>query len=103
MAEEGSEEEGNSAALQAFLAKLGGMNIEGVLQAGHQAMLRLLVAKVALGDATHQEMAVLRNMLRDNGMVLGKVIDGQAIKPSELPNDHDDLIAELPAPSDVKP
>ena len=102
MATDEEGEEGPSK-VQGFLDVLQKMGIEGVLQAGHEAMLRLLVARVAAGEATHQEMAVLRNMLRDNGMVLGKVIDGQAIKPSELPNDHDDLIAELPAPTYLRP
>lgn len=84
--------------VQEFLVILNQMGIEGVLQKGHEAMLRLLVARVSAGAASHQELAILRNLLRDNGMVLGKVLDGKANEPTALP-DHEDLLLELPVPN----
>lgn len=44
---------------------------EEIIRRAHFALLRELLAKLEAGQATHQEMAILRNMLRDNGMVLG--------------------------------
>lgn len=69
------------------LAKLADLPIEAVIQAGHEAMLRLLVAKVAAGTIKHQELATLRNMLRDNGMTL--------IRPTKEP------VKALPLPDDM--
>lgn len=96
MAELG-EEQARESRVGEFLDVLNKMGIEGVLQKGHEALLRLLVAKVAAGEASHQEMAVLRNILRDNGMMLGKVIDGRDVKPLPLPDAGD--IPELDPPS----
>ncbi|MGH7869780.1 MAG: hypothetical protein ACREP9_19650 [Candidatus Dormibacteraceae bacterium] len=82
---------------QEALARMKGMDIQAVLQAGHEATIRLLTARAIAGTASHQELAILRNILRDNGMVLaGKVIDGSTIKPLPLPDDID--IPALPAP-----
>ncbi len=72
------------------------MSIEGVLLAGHEAMLRQLVARAIAGTIGHQELAVLRNVLRDNGMVINKVIDGKVNTPLPLPDGDD--IPELPPP-----
>lgn len=55
----------------AAFARLHNMPIEMVIRAGHEAILRRLVAKAQAGSITHQEAAILRNMLRDNGMTLG--------------------------------
>ena len=88
----------DKAAVKAFLDVLNRMGMEGVLQKGHEALLRLLVAKTAAGTASHQEMAILRNMLRDNGMVLSKVIEGSSYTPTALPGTLDD-IPELEPPS----
>ena len=74
------------------LDEMSGLSAEQVIRLGHEAMLRLLVAKVAAGTATHQELAILRNMLRDNGMVWSlppPPIDGQTAR--ELPT-----VADLP-------
>lgn len=74
------------------LARLGGLSLEQVVRAGHEAMLRLLVAKVTAGTVSHQEMAILRNMLRDNGMTWNlppPPVDGEVARTlpdiSELP------------------
>ena len=82
---------------QEFLDVLNKMGVEGVLQKGHESLLRLLVAKTAAGTASHQELAILRNILRDNGMVLGKVLEGRDVKPLPLPDTGD--IPELEPPS----
>ena len=75
-----------------------GLDINSVLQAGHEATIRLLTARAIAGTASHQELAILRNILRDNGMVLnGKVIEGSVNTPLPLPEDHAD-IPYLPAP-----
>ena len=68
------------------------MSLEQVVRAGHEAMLRRLVAKVTAGTASHQELAILRNMLRDNGMVWSlppPPIDGEDAK-------RVDRLADLP-------
>lgn len=68
------------ALVQAEIANLSNISLEEVLRAGHEDLLRLLVAKVRAGIASHQEQAILRNILRDNGMTLGvspyKTIEG---------------------------
>lgn len=54
---------------------LRGVSIEETFRRGHAALLRRLVAKCETGTANHQELAILRNLLRDNGMTMG--IDAQ--------------------------
>lgn len=66
--------------------ELDGFSLEQVIQAGHEAVLRRLVAKVKAGTASHQEMAILRNLLRDNGMVLATPPGTDLPKP-EAPAD----------------
>ncbi|MCW2317146.1 vacuolar-type H+-ATPase subunit C/Vma6 [Rhodoblastus acidophilus] len=78
---------------QEQLAKLQGLSLEQVARLAHEATFRLLTARVAAGTITHQEMAILRNMLRDNGLVWNlspPPLDGEAAKT--LPN-----LDELPA------
>lgn len=85
-----------NAAEQEALARLQGMDIERVLQMGHEAAIRLLAAKVIAGTASHQELAILRNVLRDNGQTLiGKLVEGNVVKPLPLPESD---IPELEAP-----
>ena len=82
---------------QEALARMKSLDINSVLQAGHEATIRLLTARAIAGTASHQELAILRNILRDNGMVLnGKVIEGETT-PLPLPDGHED-IPYLPAP-----
>jgi hypothetical protein len=68
-----------------------------LLEMAHKAMLVDLMAKLKMGQISHQEAAILRNMLRDNGMVLGLQPPGQreadlARPPLDLPKmpDPDD-------------
>ena len=86
-----------NAAEEEVLARLQNMDIERVLQMGHEATIRLLTAKAIAGTASHQELAILRNVLRDNGLTLmGKLVEGSAAHtPLPLPG-HD--IPELEAP-----
>jgi len=50
---------------------LQGKTIEELLAEGQKTLLVDLLAKLQTGQASHQEMAILRNLLRDNGMMLG--------------------------------
>lgn len=85
-----------NAAEQEALSRLQGVDIERVLQMGHEAAIRLLTAKAIAGTASHQELAIFRNLLRDNGLTLtGKLIEGNTAKPLPLPADD---IPELEAP-----
>lgn len=63
-----------------------------ILRKAHKALLADLLAKAELGVMTHQEQAILRNMLRDNGMVMGVAPEGMqpgVEKPRELPTFDD--------------
>jgi hypothetical protein len=64
-----------------------------LLRRSHFALLRELLAKLELGVLSHQEMSILRNMLRDNGMVLGVPPAGQqpgVSQPRDLPTFDDE-------------
>lgn len=87
MADEDEGPSEDQQAEQEALHRLKGMDLASVLQAGHEASLRLLSARAIAGTASHQELAILRNMLRDNGMVMGKVIDGSKGEPLPFPDD----------------
>lgn len=76
------------ALVAAEIENLSKMSLEEVLRAGHEDLLRLLVAKVRSGTASHQEQAILRNILRDNGMTLG-VSPYKTIEGSPAPNIDD--------------
>lgn len=72
-----------AAAEQQVVDRMADLSLEDVVRASHASLLRRLTAKVELGTATHQQMAILRNLLRDNGMTMGmtgiKTIDGEAL------------------------
>lgn len=48
-----------------------GMSLDEILREGQKALFARLVGRCRLGLASHQEMAILRNILRDNGLTLG--------------------------------
>lgn len=52
-------------------AKLEGLSVEDILREGQRALFLSLVTKVRALTATHQEAAILRNILKDNGLTLG--------------------------------
>lgn len=44
--------------------------LDELLKKAHKVIVVTLLAKVELGRANHQELAVLRNLLRDNGLMM---------------------------------
>lgn len=48
-----------------------GQTLEQILREGQKALFARLVSACRSGSASHQEMAILRNILRDNGLTLG--------------------------------
>lgn len=48
-----------------------GMSLEDILREGQKALFARLVTACRGGKASHQEMAILRNVLKDNGLTLG--------------------------------
>jgi hypothetical protein len=71
------------------LKKLEGFSLQQLLQAGQEALVRRLVALVNAGIASHQEQAILRNILKDNGMVMGLAsteTPGASSAPLDLPD-----------------
>jgi len=69
-AEEEEEVSGEEQAKREALERLDNMSFQQVIEQGHLALLKDLVASVNAGTATHQEKAILRNFLRDNGMTM---------------------------------
>ncbi len=70
--EEGLEDE----ALKNEFEALMGMDVQEILRCGQKALFADLVGKARLGKASHQELAILRNILKDNGMILGIAPEG---------------------------
>lgn len=68
--EEDFEADGDEATQKEY-EKLAGMSLEDILKAGQIALYGRLVAKATAGTASHQELAILRNVLKDNGLTLG--------------------------------
>lgn len=77
--------EGQDIALQKAKDSLNQMPAEELIRRAHFALLRELLAKLELGRLSHQEAAILRNMLRDNGMVLGVPPQGMSPGRDEDP------------------
>lgn len=69
--------------------RLSNLSVQEIIRIGHEEALRGLVAKAMAGTITHQELAILRNMLRDNGMTLG--VPPVAPDERETPDDLPDL------------
>lgn len=65
-------------------------SIEDILREGQKALFARLVSACRAGTATHQELAILRNILKDNGLTLGI--------PPEKPNGGE----RLPLPDDIE-
>jgi hypothetical protein len=78
-----------SVAEDELVAELRIKDVGELLDQAHKELLVSLLAKLRASTATHQEMAILRNLLRDNGMVLSirpRDAQGpQATAPAELP------------------
>jgi hypothetical protein len=58
------------------LPSMGGLSLEDQLKLGRQILLERLIKAVHQGHATPQEMNTLRQMLKDNGMVMGDPTEG---------------------------
>lgn len=84
------DEEGVSVEIDPSLSS---MSVEDLLKDARKHLLIFLLNAVKTGMATPQEMAVLRALLKDNGMVMGFVEDGAgeqsntraAQRPIDLP------------------
>jgi hypothetical protein len=66
---------------KADFEELMGKDLADILREGQKALFARLVSACRAGTASHQEMAILRNILRDNGLTLGIPPE----KPAEQP------------------
>jgi hypothetical protein len=57
--------------LSEHYAELEGKTVQEILLEGQKALFIELVVKCRSGSASHQELAILRNVLKDNGLTLG--------------------------------
>src|SRR4051812_28514286 len=55
----------------AEMERLSKLDMKGLLEEGRKAIVMTLLMKVKTGIASAAEMAVLRNLLRDNGLIMG--------------------------------
>jgi len=70
-------------------ARLSNLPLQEVLERAQAALLKDLCAKAEVGTLSHQEAAVLRNMLRDNGMIHARPPGGPAqgqVPQADLPS-----------------
>lgn len=65
------------AALLENIERLARMPTEDLLRMAHKKLIANLLAKLDAGTIVHQEMAHLKGLLKDNGMVLGIPPEGQ--------------------------
>jgi hypothetical protein len=73
-----------------YLALMG-KTVEEILREGQKALFARLVSSCRSGTASHQELAILRNILKDNGLTLG-------IPPEKPQGDG----TKLPLPDDME-
>lgn len=66
-----------------------GLSVEDILREGQKVLFARLVGRVRSGSANHQEMAILRNILKDNGLTLG-IPPEQSSQPEGAPMDLPD-------------
>lgn len=69
--------------------ELMGKSVEDILREGQKALFARLVAVCRSGTASHQELAILRNILKDNGLTLGIPPEAPApgtITPMPMPD-----------------
>lgn len=81
-------EDDNGAAEEALFQELMGKNLEDILREGQKVLFAKLVTSCRSGKASHQEMAILRNILKDNGLTLGipPESSGATEAPVDLPS-----------------
>jgi hypothetical protein len=63
--------DGPDPALESAFLELMDKSVEDILREGQKALFARLVAVCRSGSASHQELAILRNILKDNGLTLG--------------------------------
>jgi hypothetical protein len=86
--DQGNPEAAAEAAQAEDFARLMGMSVKEILETGQKALFADLVSRVRSGAASHQEKAILRNILKDTGLsMLGLAPDKDEPKeaPMELP------------------
>lgn len=69
--DDGNEASPTDEAYQKFLREMEGKSVQDILAEGQKALFIDLVSRVRMGEASHQEKAILRNLLKDNGFTLG--------------------------------
>jgi hypothetical protein len=82
--------EADNAEANAEYLQLMDKSIEDILREGQKALFARLVSACRAGTANHQELAILRNILKDNGLTLGI--------PPEKPASGE----RLPLPDDIE-
>jgi hypothetical protein len=60
-------------------------SVEDILREGQKALFARLVAVCRSGSASHQELAILRNILKDNGLTLGIPPEGPTAPTTPMP------------------
>lgn len=92
---EDSAEDIEEAAEQEDFEGLRGLDVQEILRIGQKDLFARLVSKVRSGRASHQESAILRNLLKDNGLTLGlpqgNREDAAPEEPVELPPEYQDI------------
>jgi hypothetical protein len=80
--------EGNEADESKEFDDLMGLTLEDILREGQKALFARLVGRCRIGIASHQELAILRNILKDNGLTLGipPELPAKAPEPVDLPD-----------------
>ena len=89
---EDPEESLDTADLNREFEELMGKSLEDILREGQKALFARLVTACRAGSATHQELAILRNVLKDNGLTL-------CIPPEQPPEEGKPMdLPEYPEP-----
>ena len=69
------------------VARLDNLSEADILARSRKSLLKRLAAKAELGTLSHQEAAILRNLLRDNGLVMA--LGDPKATPRPLPVEDD--------------
>ncbi len=83
------EREGGDPAADIEYQRLMGLSVQDILREGQKELFARLVMACRSGEASHQELAILRNILKDNGLTLG-------IPPEQPVTVGAEEIADLP-------
>jgi hypothetical protein len=105
---EGGGEPSPSSSLPEKIRALSKLQDVDVMAEGFKALILLYVAKAQEGDISPQEGAILRNMLKDSGMVWGSPVyeavkQRQALLNGNAPGAQPELTALPPSKSQGQP